>query len=108
MKQKKMVIGIFILVILLIGFSVNFSLNKRYNLETFKVNNGWGYSIYKEKKLIIKQENIPSIQIKKPFATETDAIKIGELMVRKLEKRKTPSITYQELLVNSVDLYSFK
>ncbi|MDD3723082.1 MAG: DUF4907 domain-containing protein [Lutibacter sp.] len=75
-----------------------------YKLETFMVNNGWGYSILKKDKVIIKQDIIPGIQVKKPFATKKDAVIIGELMIEKLKNKKIPSITYKELQINGVIL----
>lgn len=75
-----------------------------YHLKTFKVGNGWGYTILKKNKVIIKQDIIPGIPLKKPFATEKDAEIVGELMIEKLENKKIPSIAYKELQINGVIL----
>jgi hypothetical protein len=68
-----------------------------YTVEVFKVKNGWGYSIFEKKKLIIKQDFIPSINYKTPFKTKNDAETIGLLVIEKLNQHKIPSITQQEL-----------
>ncbi|NLP58541.1 DUF4907 domain-containing protein [Lutibacter sp. B1] len=78
--------------------------NHNYSLKTFKVNNGWGYSIYKKEKLIIKQEIIPSIQSKRSFTTEKEAVVIAKLMIEKLKNNKIPSISYKELQLNGINL----
>ena len=104
MKQKNIIVTTTITIILIIVITINFVSQKMYKLEPFKEKNGWGYSIYEGKKLIIKQENIPAIQVKKPFAFKKDAIKIGELMIYKLKNGKWPTITNQDLITNKVNL----
>ncbi|MDO9276847.1 MAG: DUF4907 domain-containing protein [Lutibacter sp.] len=76
----------------------------RYHLKTFKVNNGWGYTIFIKDKVFIKQDIIPGIPVKKPFSAEKDAETVGELMIEKLENKKIPSISYKELQINGVIL----
>lgn len=88
-----------ILVVKLGGASTN-----DYKLETFKVDSGWGYTIYVKDKVFIKQDIIPGIPIKKPFATKKDAVIVGELMIEKLKSKKIPSISYKELQINGVIL----
>ncbi len=75
-----------------------------YKLETFKVNNGWGYTILKRDKVIIKQDIIPGIPVKKSFATKKDAKIVGGLVIEKLKNKKIPSVSYKELQINGVIL----
>lgn len=75
-----------------------------YKLETFKVDSGWGYTIFVKNKAFIKQDIIPGIPAKKPFATKKDAVIVGELMIEKLKSKKIPSISYKELQINGVIL----
>ncbi|HEY9169780.1 MAG TPA: DUF4907 domain-containing protein [Lutibacter sp.] len=75
-----------------------------YKLETFKVNNGWGYTILKKDKVIIKQDIIPGIQVNKPFASKKDAEIVGRLVIEKLKNKKIPTITYKELQTKGVIL----
>lgn len=69
----------------------------QYTVKVFEVENGWGYSIFKQNKLIIRQQYIPSISSQKHFKSEKDAQTIGALVVKKLKLHKIPSITFQEL-----------
>lgn len=75
-----------------------------YKLETFKVDRGWGYTIFVKNKVFIKQDIIPGIPDKKTFATQKDAVIVGELMIEKLKNKKIPSISYKELQINGVIL----
>ncbi len=75
-----------------------------YKLEAFKVDNGWGYTILKKEKVIIRQDIIPGIQVKKPFATKKDAKIVGELMIEKLKNKEIPTITYKELQTKGIVL----
>lgn len=65
--------------------------------STFKTANGWGYSITVDNKLFIKQDKIPAIQGNKSFATEEDAAKVAELVIKKIAKNENPAVTIQEL-----------
>ena len=76
----------------------------RYTLKTFKVENGWGYTILHKDKVFIKQDVIPGIPDKKPFATKKDAVIVGKLVIEKLKNKKMPSISYKELQVSGVSL----
>lgn len=67
------------------------------NGSTFKTGNGWGYSITVDNKLFIKQTQIPAIQGNKSFATEEDAAKVAELVIKKIAKNETPAVTKEEL-----------
>lgn len=104
MKKKLIIIVALIVTSILIVKLNNISANQ-YKLETYKVENGWGYNIINKKnKVIIKQDIIPGLPVKKPFATEKDAIIVGKLMVEKLKNKKIPSISYKELQINGVIL----
>ena len=59
---------------------------------------GWGYQILKDGKLIINQEQIPAIQGIQFFKSEEDAIKTGELALKKIKGQVfPPTISIQEL-----------
>ena len=69
-----------------------------YAFETFRIGkNGWGYSIKHGKKIIIKQDIIPAIQKSIPFQSEKDARKTALLVIQKLNHRKLPAVTVNEL-----------
>jgi len=60
-------------------------------------NKGFGYSIYKSKKLYIQQEYIPSVNGFQPFKDRIQAQKTAELVVKKLEKGMLPTLSTKEL-----------
>ncbi|QHS62650.1 DUF4907 domain-containing protein [Chitinophaga agri] len=63
-------------------------------------NGGWGYKINKGTHTYIEQPFIPVILGNKPFQSEEDARKVGELIAAKLRKNPggLPDLTRQELL----------
>lgn len=103
MKKKIIIFTVLILTSIYLVKLGSTSTNN-FKLKTFKVNNGWGYTILKKDKVIIKQDIIPGISVKKPFATKKDAVIVGELMIEKLKDNKIPSISYKELQINGVIL----
>jgi len=69
-----------------------------YDVQVFEIEKGWGFTISKNGKALIKQKHIPCIQGIKPFATSDDAIRVGKLMILKLEAGNSfPSVTIQEM-----------
>ena len=69
-----------------------------YTIETFRVGeNGWGYNISKNKKLIIKQDLIPAVEKQTAFKSEADARKTGNLVIEKLKKNQLPTLSRSDL-----------
>lgn len=69
-----------------------------YRLETFRTGeNGWGYNIFKDKKLIIKQDIIPAIEKQIAFKSEADARKTGNFVIEKLKKNQLPTLSRSDL-----------
>lgn len=71
--------------------------NKGLSLEVVQVKNGYGYQIFKGKKLYINQEQIPAIDHRETFKTEDDAEKVGNLILQKLEKGQSPTVTAKQV-----------
>ena len=73
--------------------------SKVYSLKVKK--NGktgyWLYEIYRLDKLMIKQEFVPSLSLKMPFASEQEAKIIGELVLSRLNKNLPPTLTLSEV-----------
>ncbi len=70
-----------------------------YSIETFRVGEiGWGYNIFKDKKLIIKQDIIPALEKQTAFKSEEDAQKTGLLVIEKLKKNQLPTISQSDLV----------
>lgn len=65
--------------------------------NTFKTDNGWGYTITVNNKLFIKQTEIPAIEGNKGFATEEDAAKVAQLVINKIAKNESPAVKKEEL-----------
>jgi hypothetical protein len=66
-------------------------------LKPLQTANGWGYEIYVDKKLYIKQEYIPAINGTHAFKTKEDAMATGKLVLNKLTHGKKPFVTIEEL-----------
>ncbi|HET6246007.1 MAG: DUF4907 domain-containing protein [Bacteroidetes bacterium] len=69
-----------------------------YKIETFQTETGWGYKIYNSEKMLINQENIPTITEFISFKSEDEAISTANLAIEKLKKGFfPPAITLEEL-----------
>lgn len=69
-------------------------------VKTFKVQNGWGYDVYKNNKIYIHQTIIPAIEGQKNFVSQEQAKVIGNLVANKLQQGKgggLPQITLEEI-----------
>ncbi|HEY0045445.1 MAG TPA: DUF4907 domain-containing protein [Flavobacterium sp.] len=65
-----------------------------------KLSNGqFGYDIRFNDKIFIKQENIPAINFNTGFATDDDAKRVGELVLKKIQQNPNefPDVSVQEL-----------
>ncbi|MDA6070971.1 DUF4907 domain-containing protein [Flavobacterium sp. AC] len=78
--------------------------NETFKIEAFKTTSGWGYSIATKNKIIIKQAIIPVINDNKSFSTESDALKVGHLVVEKLNNNISPTITKNDLILLKIKL----
>jgi hypothetical protein len=72
------------------------------NTYTFKVlplNNGtWCYDIYKNKKILIHQTNIPGLPGNDGFRSKSGAEKVARLVIKKLKNGEMPpTITTDEM-----------
>lgn len=66
-------------------------------LKPVQTDSGWGYEIYVDHKLYIKQKYIPAISGNHAFKSQEDATKAGKLVMTKLEHGKLPTLTQDEL-----------
>lgn len=69
----------------------------KVEVKPFKTGNGWGYDIMVDKKIFIHQETIPAIAGNRSFSSQHDAVKTGNLVVKKLVGGKFPSVTSEEI-----------
>ena len=77
---------------------------KDLNLQSIKVQHGWGYAITNNDRIIINQTVIPVISEYKSFQTEKEAIAVGQLVIKKLNANKSPTITKNELILLKIRL----
>jgi hypothetical protein len=75
-----------------------------FKTESFKTTSGWGYTIAFKKKIIIKQSIIPVINDTKSFSTESDAIKVADLVVQKLNQNISPTVSKNDLILLKIKL----
>lgn len=90
--------ALYIIYIALISFSFQCSYKKfPFSLKLEQKDNYWTYSVYNGKKSFIYQDIIPAVPDNKRFSSKTDAEKVGKLVIHKLEHKKLPTITSQEI-----------
>ncbi|MBX2826574.1 MAG: DUF4907 domain-containing protein [Flavobacteriaceae bacterium] len=57
----------------------------------------WYYEIYQNNQLIIKQKHIPGVKGIQHFKSKEEAWKVAEVVLEKLEKGDSPSVSKKEL-----------
>ncbi|QOG05005.1 DUF4907 domain-containing protein [Flavobacterium sp. MDT1-60] len=70
-----------------------------FKIGSFKTTTGWGYTIASRDRVLIKQSIIPVINQTKSFRTEKDALKVGNLVIEKLNKDLSPTVTKNDLIL---------
>jgi len=67
-------------------------------IKSYPVSTGWGYSIYVQNRILIKQDNIPAVGGMKEFKTSIDALNTASLAVKKIQHNLfPPTISIHEL-----------
>jgi hypothetical protein len=98
MINIKSVIIYFIFVIVFQVFSSCKDKPLGFNGQVYKLdNNNYGYSIFLNNKLIIKQDNIPTVEGNVSFKDSIDALKTMDLVIKKLNSKSNPSLTKEEI-----------
>jgi hypothetical protein len=96
MRTINFIPGIAIITILFLILT-QCQVNNKFDYRVIKVENGWGYELFSNDKIIIHQEIIPVIEGNSPFLSRSDARKTGELALYKLSTGKIPMITRRDL-----------
>lgn len=98
---NKKVLGILVfLLLLIIGLFTYKAICPTDGLKvnTYQSGNGWGFDISHNEKVLIHQNIVPSITGSYSFKTKSDAIKTGNLMVKKMRNNEfPPSVSKEEL-----------
>jgi hypothetical protein len=97
MINKKTYIGLALLITLVVVGIVFNNRNHHYKVVVIKSEQGWGYDILNENKIIIHQPYMPAVNGDISFGDKYSARKTGLLVVRKLENNLSPRISLDEL-----------
>lgn len=73
-------------------------------LQTFQLEDGWGYQIVMNEKVLIYQPTIPAIATQRSFPDEVSARKIGSLVLERINDNKDFSITIGDIEHSLSDL----
>jgi len=94
------------ILLLVLVFCAFVSCTKKEQLQiaSFQTPTGWGYTISNDSKILIKQSIIPVISQVKSFDSENDALKVANLVVKKLNQNISPSVTKKDLILLKIKL----
>ena len=100
-RNKFSIIGI---TALLVCFAVIFFSKQKsqetkvfLHAEAVQTAYGWGYNVLANQKIYIKQEFIPGLPGKQGFKSADDALRVGNLVVKKISTNQLPTITARDL-----------
>lgn len=97
MINKKILTGLALL-LMLVGIGIVFNnRDHHYTVDVINSEQGWGYNILFDNKLIIHQPYMPAGSGQVAFGDKYSARKTGGLVVKKLQNNQSPSITRDEL-----------
>lgn len=99
----KRYLNTFLLALVLISFVSCKKNDALFGVNSFKVNDGWGYEITINKKIVIKQSVIPSVKYKKSFKSEDDALKVGNFVMKKVKHKESPTVDEKDLIALQID-----
>lgn len=91
-----------ILFILCLFLFISCNRTESLKVQSLKTSTGWGYTITNDDKIIIKQTVIPVISDNKSFKTEDEALKVGNLVLQKLQHDLSPTVTKKDLFLLAI------
>lgn len=77
---------------------------EQYLVRSFKSNNGWGYTIAINDKIVIRQTVIPTVSKQMSFKSEADAMKVGNLVRDRIKQNLSPTIAKKDLILLKIAL----
>ena len=101
MINRKTFIGLALLIMSVVAGFVFNNRDHHYTVVVIKSEQGWGYNILCDDKLIIHQPYMPAIRGQVAFRDKYLASKTGSLVIKKLQNNQSPGITIDEL--NSIN-----
>lgn len=69
-----------------------------FSTEAYSINNGYGYVITYNNKVLIKQDNIPALPNNIHFQSTLDACMVAELVIQRLKTQQDPRIDKEDLI----------
>jgi hypothetical protein len=96
MKFLKIIVALLLL--------VSCQKNAEFEVKSFKVNAGWGYTIGMNDKIIIKQTVIPTVSAKRSFKSEVDALKVGNLVLERIKQNLSPTVAKKDLILLEISI----
>lgn len=75
-----------------------------YLANAYKINDEWGYCILKNDKIIIKQTTIPTFSTSVRFKSKNDALKVGHLVIERIKRNLSPTITEKDLILMKIKI----
>jgi len=95
--NKKILKGLSILLVLVAAGIMYGNQNYHYTVVVINSDQGWGYNILYDNKLIIHQPFIPSVSGQVAFKDKKSARKTGHMVAKKLHNHQSPRITRNDL-----------
>jgi len=75
-----------------------------YQVKSIKINDGWGYTISINNKIVIKQTVIPTASNQISFKTQSDALKVGNLVLERIKQNLSPTVTKNDLILLEISI----
>jgi hypothetical protein len=102
MTRKKVIAAVIVAMLLVVAALL--LLHKKHDedllpvrLTAIQTTKGWGYEIFVDGKIFIKQETLPAVTGDRSFRSKEEALVVGNLAVEKIVRGKMPAITTEEL-----------
>ncbi len=75
-----------------------------FEVKSIKVNDGWGYSIGMNDKIMIKQTVIPTVSAQRSFKSEADALKVGNWVLERIKQNLSPTVAKKDLILLEISI----
>lgn len=94
----------FLKIIIVFLFFASCKNSAEFEVKSFKVNGGWGYTIGMNDKIIIKQTVIPTVSEKRSFKSEADALKVGNWVLERIKQNLSPTVAKKDLILLEISI----
>ena len=94
----------FLKTIVVLLFLVSCKKSAEFEVKSFKVNEGWGYTIEINDKMIIKQSVIPTVSAQRSFKSEADALKVGNWVLKRIKQNLSPTVAKKDLILMEISI----